>query len=120
MLGVGGGNAVTVTHIDQERHQVRCGGRWRSLSPALWHLFEVLHRHRGHVVRSTTLFGVNGGDSWGRELIRLLRRRLAGSSFRIETHRTTGYELVIDEVERDRDAPRVQQRGQQPENGLAV
>lgn len=94
---------MTVTDIDLERHRVRCGPQWRSLSPRLWFLFTTLHRHRGHVVRSTTLFGFNGGDSWARELIRLLRRRLAGSSFRIETHRTIGYEMVIED-ELDREA----------------
>lgn len=95
---------MTVTHIDLERHQVRTAAGWRALSPQLWHLFTTLHRHRGHVVHSEVLFGFNGGDSYRRELIRLLRRRLAGSSFRIETHRTIGYELVEEVEERDREA----------------
>jgi hypothetical protein len=64
---------MTVTDIDLERHRVRCGTQWRSLSPQVWRSFETLHRHRGHVVRSTTLIGFNGGESWRREPIRLLR-----------------------------------------------
>ena len=82
---------------------MRCGTQWRSLSPQLWHLFTRLHRHQGHVLRPTTFFGFNGCESSGREMIWLLRRRLAGSAFRIETHRTIGYELIVDE-ELDREA----------------
>jgi DNA-binding response OmpR family regulator len=93
--------------IDTERHQVHTAAGWRTLSPQLWRLFLSLHQHRGHVVPPATLFGArapfNGSENWGRESIRLLRRRLAGSPFRVETHRCIGYELLVDD-ELDREA----------------
>jgi DNA-binding response OmpR family regulator len=94
---------MTAMLIDEERHRVRCGTQWRNLSPQMWHLFLRLHRHQGRIVHGEVLFGLHGAPSTGREMIRLLRRRLADSPFRITTWRTIGYELTVDE-ELDREA----------------
>jgi hypothetical protein len=81
--------------IDYERHQIRAGDEWRHLPPELCRVFTAMRAERGRVIPITALFPETGG-SLSRETIRATRQRLAGSRFRILTHRSIGIELVLD------------------------
>jgi DNA-binding response OmpR family regulator len=81
--------------IDEARESIIVGGEIRRLSPTLWRLFKILHRHRGSVVRYDLIASSTGiAPSLLREHTRRLRKLLGGSQFQLVTHRGLGLELV--------------------------
>jgi DNA-binding response OmpR family regulator len=75
---------------------VLSGDRRRELSRMEWQLFAALYRRHGRVVPNVELGRVARISQYNlREEIRRLRKRLAGSRFRLVTHRRDGYELVV-------------------------
>jgi DNA-binding response OmpR family regulator len=73
---------------------VVAGGERRVLSPTLWALFEALYAGRGHPISREFLIKAARASAL-REHVRQARRVLAGSRYRIETHRGIGYQLTV-------------------------
>ena len=81
--------------IDETRESIIVGGEIRRLSPTLWRLFKLLHRHRGSIVRYDLIASDTGmAPSLLREHTRRLRKLLDGTQFQLVTHRGLGLELV--------------------------
>ena len=81
--------------LDETRESIIVGGEIRRLSPTLWRLFKLLHRHRGSIVRYDLIGSDTGmAPSLLREHTRRLRKLLDGSQFQLVTHRRLGLELI--------------------------
>jgi DNA-binding response OmpR family regulator len=81
--------------IDETRESIIVSGELRRLSPTLWRLFKLLHRHRGSLVRYHLIANETGiAASALREHTRRLRKQLNGSQFQLVTHRGLGLELL--------------------------
>jgi hypothetical protein len=72
--------------VNRRRHKLFAGGERRVLPPTAWALFEALYAGRGEPVSGDFLRKAIGasGLSWH---LHQLRRALAGSRYRVETHR---------------------------------
>ena len=74
------------------------GDRRRQLSATEWRLFAALYRRHGRVVPDVELTRAAHIPACAlRGHIRRLRKLLFGSRFRLVTHRSYGYELVVQE-----------------------
>ena len=74
------------------------GDRHRQLSVTEWRLFAALYRRHGRVVPDVELTRAARIPAYAlHEHIRRLRKLMFGSRFRLETHRSDGYELVVQE-----------------------
>src|SRR5215467_6084037 len=72
------------------------GYRLRQLSATEWRLFVALYRRHGRVVPDVELTRAARIPAYAlSEHIRRLRKLLFGSRFRLVTHRSYGYELVV-------------------------
>jgi DNA-binding response OmpR family regulator len=72
------------------------GDRRRQLSVTEWRLFAALYRRHGRVVPDVELTRAARIPAYAlREHILRLRKLLFGSRFRLVTHRSWGYELVV-------------------------
>ena len=90
-----GDGAAVRPSLDETRESIIVGGEIRRLSPTIWRLFVLLHRHRGSVVRYDLVVSDTGiAPSLLREHTRRLRKQLDGSQFQLITHRGLGLELV--------------------------
>jgi len=67
----------------------KTGGERRVLPPTAWALFEALYAGRGEPVSGDFLRKAIGASSLSKHLHQL-RRALAGSRYRVETHRDLG------------------------------
>ena len=73
-------------------------GQHRDLSPTEWRLFAALYGRHGRVVpRVEIARAARIRPDALAEQIRRLRNRLSGSRFRLVTHHSYGYELVVAE-----------------------
>ena len=86
--------------IDEPNHKIRGrGSRWVYLTPRLWQLFRLLYAARGEVVphRRTLCHlwpaQLPESDSALRTQIGALRKKIAGSGWRIVTYQGYGYAL---------------------------
>ena len=82
--------------VNRRRRELVAGGERRVLPPSAWALFEALYAARGQPVSGDFLAKAIGASGLGRSLHQL-RRALAGSRYRVETHRDWAYELKIDQ-----------------------
>ena len=82
--------------VNRRRRELVAGGDHRVLPPTAWALFEALYAGRGQPVSGDFLRKTIGVSGLGKHLHQL-RRALAGSRYRVETHRDWAYELKIDE-----------------------
>jgi len=74
------------------------GDRRRQLSPTEWRVFAALYRRHGRVVPDVELTRSARIPAYAlHEQIRRLRKLMFGSRFRLVTHRSCGYELVVRE-----------------------
>jgi DNA-binding response OmpR family regulator len=80
--------------VNRRRRELLVGGERRQLPQAPWALFEALYAGRGQPLSGDFLRKVIAASGLGVHLHQL-RRALAGSRYRIETHRGDGYELTI-------------------------
>jgi DNA-binding response OmpR family regulator len=72
--------------------------RRRQLSATEWRLFAALYRRHGRVVPDVELTRAARIPAYAlQEHIRRLRTLMSGSRFRLVTHRSYGYELVVQE-----------------------
>src|ERR1700747_2143017 len=75
--------------------------RRRQLSETEWRLFAALYRRHGRVVPDVELTRAARIPAYSlHEHIRRLRKLLFSSRFRLETRRSDGYELVVQEDQR--------------------
>lgn len=81
--------------VNRRRRELVAGGERRVLPPTAWALFEALYAGRGQPVSGDFLTKAIGASGLSKHLHRL-RRVLAGSRYRVETHRDLTYELMID------------------------
>ena len=82
--------------VNRRRRELVAGGEHRVLPPTAWALFEALYAGRGEPVSGDFLRKAIGASSLSNHLHQL-RRALAGSRYRVETHPDLAYELKIDE-----------------------
>jgi hypothetical protein len=82
--------------VNRRRRELVAGGEHRVLPPTAWALFETLYAGRGQPVSGEFLRKAIGASGLGKYLHQL-RRALAGSRYRVETHPDVAYELKIDE-----------------------
>jgi hypothetical protein len=80
--------------VNRRRRELVAGGERRVLPPTTWALFEALYAGRGEPVSGDFLRKAIGASDLSGHLHQL-RRALAGSRYRVETHRDVGYELKI-------------------------
>jgi hypothetical protein len=80
--------------VNRRRRELVAGGERRVLPPITWALFEALYAGRGEPVSGDFLRKAIGASALSGHLHQL-RRALAGSRYRVETHRDVGYELKI-------------------------
>jgi DNA-binding response OmpR family regulator len=75
---------------------VLAGFQRRQLSATEWRLFVALYRRHGRVVPNVELTRAARIPAYAlSEHIRRLRKLLFGSRFRLVTHRSYGYELMV-------------------------
>jgi DNA-binding response OmpR family regulator len=79
--------------VNRRRRELAAGGERRVLPPTAWALFEALYAGRGEPVSGDFLAKVIGVSV--SEHLHQLRRALAGSRYRVQTHRGMGYELTV-------------------------
>ena len=79
--------------VNRRRRELLVGGERRVLPPTAWALFEALYAGRGHPLSGDFLRKAIGASALG-DLVHQLRRALAGSRYRVETHRGDEYELT--------------------------
>ena len=79
--------------VNRRRRELLTGGERRVLPPAAWALFEALYAGRGHPLSGDFLRKAIGASALG-DPVHQLRRALAGSRYRVETHRGDEYELT--------------------------
>jgi hypothetical protein len=82
--------------VNRRRRELVAGGDHRVLPPTAWALFEALYAGRGQPVNGDFLRKAIGASGLGKHLHQL-RRALAGSRYRVETHPDLAYELKIDQ-----------------------
>jgi DNA-binding response OmpR family regulator len=82
--------------VNRRRRELVAAGERRVLPPTAWALFEALYAGRGEPVSGDFLRKAIGASGLSKHLHQL-RRALAGSRYRVETHRDLGYELKIDQ-----------------------
>src|SRR5215467_11592294 len=82
--------------VNRRRRELVAGGDHRVLPPTAWALFEALYAGRGQPVSGDFLRKAIGVSGLGKHLHQL-RRALAGSRYRVETHPDLAYELKIDQ-----------------------
>jgi biotin operon repressor len=82
--------------VNRRRHELVAEGGRRVLPPTAWALFEALYAGRGEPVSGEFLRKAIGASRLSKHLHQL-RRALAGSRYRVKTHRYLGYDLKIDE-----------------------
>ena len=82
--------------VNRRRRELVAGGDHRVLPPTAWALFEALYAGRGQPVSGDFLRKTIGVSGLGKHLHQL-RRALAGSRYRVETHPDLAYELKIDQ-----------------------
>src|SRR6266851_4184794 len=82
--------------VNRRRRELVAGGERRVLPPTAWALFEALYAGRGEPVGGDFLRKAIGASGLSKHLHQL-RRALAGSRYRVETHRDLAYELRIDQ-----------------------
>ena len=82
--------------VNRRRRELAIGGERRVLPPTVWALFEALYAGRGEPVSGDFLAKAVGASGLSKYLHQL-RRALAGSRYRVETHRDLAYELKIDQ-----------------------
>jgi DNA-binding winged helix-turn-helix (wHTH) protein len=82
--------------VNRRRRELAIGGERRVLPPTAWALFEALYAGRGEPVSGEFLRRAIGVSSLSSHLDQL-RRALAGSRYRVETHRDLRYELKINQ-----------------------
>jgi hypothetical protein len=86
--------------VNRRRRELVAGGERRVLPPTAWALFEALYAAlyagRGQSVSGDFLMKAIGASGLSKHLHQL-RRALAGSRYRVETHRDLAYELKIDQ-----------------------
>ena len=82
--------------VNRRRHELVAESGRRVLPPTAWALFEALYAGRGEPVSGEFLRKAIGASSLI-EHLRQLRRALAGSRYRVETHRDLAYDLKIDQ-----------------------
>ena len=82
--------------VNRRRRELAIGGERRVLPPTEWALFEALYAGRGEPVSGEFLRRAIGVSSLSSHLDQL-RRALAGSRYRVETHRDLRYELKINQ-----------------------
>ncbi len=87
--------------VNRRRHELFAGGERRVLPPTAWALFEALYAGRGHPLSGDFLRKAIGASALGGH-VHQLRRALAGSRYRVETHRGDEYELTAGERPRVR------------------
>ena len=80
--------------VNRRRRELLAGGDRRVLCGTAWALFEALYAGRGEPVSGDFLRKAIGASALSGHLHQL-RRALAGSRYRVETHRDVGYELKI-------------------------
>ena len=74
------------------------GDRRRKLSATEWRVFAALYRRHGRVVPDVEITRSARIPAYAlHEQIRRLRKLMFGSRFRLVTHRSCGYELVVRE-----------------------
>jgi DNA-binding winged helix-turn-helix (wHTH) protein len=81
--------------VNRRRRELVAGGERRVLPPTAWALLEALYAGRGEPVSGEFLRKAIGASGLSKHLHQL-RRALAGSRYRVETHRDLGHELKID------------------------
>jgi hypothetical protein len=79
--------------VNRRRRELLAGGERRVLPPTAWALFEALYAGRGHPLSGDFLRKAIGASALG-DPVHQLRRALAGSRYRVETHRGDEYELT--------------------------
>ena len=82
--------------VNRRRRELLARGERRVLPPTAWALFEALYAGRGEPVSGDFLRKAIGASSLSKHLHQL-RRALAGSRYRVETHGDFRYELKIDQ-----------------------
>ena len=82
--------------VNRRRRELLAGVERRVLPGAAWALFEALYAGRGQPVSGDFLRKTIGVSGLGKHLHQL-RRALAGSRYRVETHPDLAYELKIDQ-----------------------
>ena len=82
--------------VNRRRRELVARGECRVLPPTAWALFEALYAGRGEPVSGDFLRKAIGASGLSKHLHEL-RRALAGSRYRVETHRDLAYELKIDQ-----------------------
>jgi hypothetical protein len=82
--------------INRRRRAILVRGEPRVLPLPAWGLFEALYAGRGEPVSGEFLRKAIGVLGLSKHLHQL-RRALAGSRYRVETHRDLAYELRIDQ-----------------------
>jgi hypothetical protein len=80
--------------VNRRRRELVSGGEHRVLPPIVWALFEALYAVRGQPMSGDFLRKAIGASGLSKHLHQL-RRALAGSRYRVETHRDLAYELKI-------------------------
>ena len=80
--------------VNRRRRELVARGVRRVLPPIAWALFEALYAGRGEPVSGDFLRKAIGASGLSNHLHQL-RRALAGSRYRVETHRDLAYELKI-------------------------
>jgi DNA-binding response OmpR family regulator len=83
--------------VNRRRRELAAGGERRVLPPTTWALFEALYAGRGEPVSGDFLAKVIGASGLSKHLHQL-RRALAGSRYRVQTHTGVGYELTAEEA----------------------
>ncbi len=86
----------TSEDINRRRRAILVRGEPRVLPLPAWGLFEALYAGRGEPVSGEFLRKAIGVLGLSKHLHQL-RRALAGSRYRVETHRDLAYELRIDQ-----------------------
>ena len=82
--------------VNRRNRELVAGGQRRVLSASAWALFEALYAGRGKPLSGDFLRKAIGASGLSKHLHQL-RRALAGSRYRVETHPNLAYELKIDQ-----------------------
>ena len=90
--------------VNRRRRELLARGERRVLPPTAWALFEALYAGRGHPLSGDFLRRAIGTSALG-DHVHQLRRALAGSRYRVETHRGDAYELTTGEAFKGKPRP---------------
>jgi hypothetical protein len=82
--------------VNRRRRELVAGAHHRVLPPRAWALSEALYAGRGQPLSGDFLKKAIGAPRLGKHLHQL-RRALAGSRYRVETHPNLAYELKVDQ-----------------------